>query len=182
MGKTEPGKREREKYNGKDCEEESEARPQGEEDEADCHQARRQRPPQAGEARSSSGCTQGCSQGQGSSPRRLNSDRRFRKARPDRRPAASGRTVFRKAVGGDVSAPDLRVDLENLDRVQRRASLERRNYSSAHPAFSSRSTAKIPEFVDSSQHTRSKRRHFNGEISVWRQQNTGACSLCVCSK
>lgn len=65
MGKTEPGKRERENTNGKDCEEESEACPQGKVEEHG-FQALRQRPSHR-EARSSSGCAQG----QGSPPRRL---------------------------------------------------------------------------------------------------------------
>jgi hypothetical protein len=69
MGRTEQlGNREREKDNGKDCEEESEARPQGE-DEAHCRQALGRRPPQVGEARCASS---GRAEGQGSPSGSLN--------------------------------------------------------------------------------------------------------------
>jgi hypothetical protein len=79
------GKRKREN-NGKDCEEESEARPQGE---GEAHCAFRLRPPQ-GEARSS-----GRSQDFGSpSPRSLSREYSLTHARPDHRIAVSGRSFF----------------------------------------------------------------------------------------
>lgn len=187
MGRTELNLgREREKYNGKDREEESQARPQGEgEAEADCYQARRRCSPQDGEARSSSGR----SQGQGSPQGRLNCERRLWNARPDCRTAASGRTFFRGSRW-QASAS------ENKRAHTRRARLKRRNQPRYHYRKFQRldgasallqsifflNARKTLNFVDLSQHIALKIGLFGHRISVSCQQNTSICSSCCCSK
>jgi hypothetical protein len=119
LGRTQPGKREREKSNGKDCEEESEAGPQGQ-NEADDFQALRQRPSQGDEARSS-----GSPQDQGTSPRSLTrATERFAKSSAGLSPqAASGRNFLGDHLKWPACASQTARKPDGEDKVDRKAAL-----------------------------------------------------------